>query len=328
MTLFIDDLIHSELELDEYVLDNSALSAFAHCPRRFLYVKVLSLRSRVDALALSFGGAFHAGLAEYYTSGEPVKALRDFAEAATAERSRLQIRIEEAKAAGIKEEYSLEFGMQLLTKYMLRYPRGTDGFQIMVKDGTPLVEQGFTLRLGNGLIVGKMDGVIDDGDLLEHKTTSQYLSPEFLSQYIVHNQITLYMAALRELLGRMPKKCIVNIIRVKEYKTVNKDDKLFSRQYVTRTTAQLDQFLQQLEFRISQVKNFLRIGFDAFYQNAPEACTKWGRICEYMPLCQAQDSDSVEALINGGGYVVEAWEPFDLKGAKSMVALVPKTFEA
>jgi hypothetical protein len=315
--LGIFEKIYNEAELTRLTLDNSILNVFATCPRKFLYRKILNLVPLKSSPALSFGTAFHAGLEAYYTGLDAVSVLKAFADAARLSSSSLAHTRKDAKEKGMKEEHSLEFGLDLMMKYMDRYPLIAENFRIMqTSDGKPMLEKGFALYLHNGILIGKMDGVTDLGDLLENKTTSAYISPEFLAQYTVNNQVSLYLAALRDLLGRRPTRCLMNIIMVKDYKkqTEQQDAQLFRRCVVSRTDSQLDQTIRQLEFRINQVKNFLRIGFDAFYQNAPDACTfKWNT-CEYMPLCQSQEADLIE-MIWHGNYKEEEWIPYDLEGA-------------
>jgi hypothetical protein len=319
----IDDCIFSEAELERLTLDNSILNVFGLCPRKFLYRKILNLVPLKVSPALSFGTAFHAGLESYYSGNEPVDVLKAFADAALAEASSLTLSRGEAKENGMKEEHSIEFGLDLMMKYMNHYPLQNENFKIM-KDakGKSMLEMGFALHLNNGTLIGKMDGVPDPGDLFEHKTTSSYINSEFLSQYTVHNQISLYMAALRDLLGKTPRKCIVNCIMVKDYKkpTEKKDENLFRRVIVSRNDDQLDQTIRQLEFRINQIKNFLRIGFDAFYQNAPDACFFRYHACEYHILCQSQEKELIEMLMTGS-FREEAWAPYDLEGKNVAVEI-------
>jgi hypothetical protein len=262
---------------------------------------------------------------EIIQSTASVAALTAFNERAKEEDACLSLHKQAATDSGTKAEYSIEFGFDLCAKYIERYPLATETFKVMVGgDKKPMLEVGFALHLGNGTVLGKMDGVIDNGDLLENKSTSMYLTDIFLSQYTVHNQVSIYLAALRDLLGRTPKKCVMNLIRVHEYKRkpTEKDAKLFSRVNVQRTDSQLDQTLRQFEFRINQIKNFLRVGFDAFYQSAPDACMHKFGVCEYLPLCMAQEKELVE-MIMYGEYKEEEWVPYDIAGAKTIVDVKP-----
>lgn len=319
----IEDLILTEAETELMTLDNSIMNVFSLCPRKFLYRKILSLVPKQEALPLTYGSAAHAALEAHYSGKNAVEVLKAFVEAAQQEKSKIRIRKSEAKEEGVKEEYSIEFGMDLMAKYMSHYPTEAETFKVKLsEDNEPLLEVGFSLYMANGIVVGKLDGIIDDGDLLEHKTTTQPLTTTYLSQFTVHNQISLYMAATRELMKRKPKKCLVNCIRVKDYKKSNadKDNKLFTRVVVQRSDAQLDQTLKQVEMKISQIKNFCRVGFDAFYQNAPDACFyKWVP-CEYLPLCTAQNQEMIEMLMDGG-FREEVWHPYDKDGAKKEVKL-------
>lgn len=330
----IDELIAIEAaNPKEMTLDDSTLGIFSLCPRKFLYRKILKLVPKKEALALTFGSAFHAAVAAYYSGTDQVGVLRVFAEEAQREVSVMKVRMQDAEESGSRSEYSIEFGFNLMAQYMAAHPIDSESFTVMRDaDGKPLLEVGFSLDLKNGVIVGKMDGIIDDGDLLEHKTTTLYLNDQYLLQFHVHNQISLYLAALREMLGRRPKRCLVNAIFVKEYKrgTLGKEHKLCRRVTTTRTDAQLDQTLRQIEMKIRLVKNFCALGFDAFYQNAPGACTHKFKLCEYHALCMAQDKGLVTMLM--GSYDKREWEPYaiygDAYGERSHVEIKPKVFEA
>ena len=314
----LDDLIYSEAELDKLALDNSILDVFASCPRMFLYQKVWKLRPSKQGPQLTFGSGTHAGLEAYYSN----KTQKEVELAVVREALKLDPEFpksrEDAKAKGFKEEYSLAFMVEMIDNYMRHYPIEEEAFKVMVgADGAPMLEQGFALHLTNGTLIGKMDGVLEGPQLLEHKTTARALNDSYLSQYVISNQIKLYMAALREIIGTTPKKCIVNCMMVKEYKKPRNDadSKFFSRVPVRFTDDQLDQALRQFEFRINQIKNFLRVGFDAFYQCAPKACTYNYSRCAYFPLCMAQEKEVIEMLIAGGSYVMNDWVPYDLENA-------------
>jgi hypothetical protein len=314
----IDDRIYSEAELSSLTLDNSITTVFGICPRKFLYRKVLELVPVQSSPALSFGTAFHAGLQAYYSGKSQIDVLAAFGASAKSSSSSLATTKAEAKEREMKEEHSIEFGLDLMYKYMENYPLSQESFKVMMDaKGEPMLEVGFALHLKNGVLIGKMDGVIDEGDLLENKTAGR-VDGNYKTQFMVNNQISLYLAALREHLGRTPKRAIINIIMVKDYKkpTEKREQKLFQRVFTSRGDTQLDQTIRQFEFRINQIKNFLRIGFDAFYQNAPDACSFHFTTCDYMPLCMAQEKELIEMLMDGGNYKREAWSPYDLEGAQ------------
>jgi hypothetical protein len=117
--------------------------------------------------------------------------------------------------------------------------------------------------------------------------------------------------------GRRPKKAILNIIRLKDYKkkTEEREAKLWSRVHINKTPAQLNDTLLQFDFRMKQIKQALEIGFPAFYQNGPDACKQYFTQCEYFPLCQAQDADLIQMLMYGN-YIQREWSPYEIEGIK------------
>lgn len=332
----IRDIIEMELAKHEMTFDNSILSVFDLCPRQFLYRKILKLVPEKEAFALTFGSAFHAALDVYYSAQPTLLLLREderqefmnktyiaaldaFGKRAQEEISKLPVLISETDEAGAKDEHSIQFGFDLCAKYFTHYPLANESFKMMVDDatGNTLTEVGWAMHLKNGCLVGKMDGIIDNGDLLEHKTTSMTISDEFIAQYNVNNQLAIYLAALREMTGRTPKKAIVNVIRVKNYKkeTEKREAKLWARPIIRKLDAQLDDTIQQFEYRMSKVKEALQIGFPAFYQCGPNACKQFFRLCDYFPLCQAQDAELIQ-MIMYSTFVQREWSPYEIEDIK------------
>jgi hypothetical protein len=348
LSLSINDIIRQEWErnIENLVLDNSILNVFKLCRRKFLYRKILSLVSPKETFALTFGSAFHAALDVYY-SAQPLylllqtekeredllaktmlEALEAFAKRATEEVSKLPTLRSLTAEAKAKEEHSLEFGVNHFSRYMMHYPLAQEKFKIMVDEGSgkAMTEVGWALHLPNGIVVGKLDGGIDDGDLLEHKTTSSTLNEDFLALYNVHSQLNLYLAALRELTGKTPSKAVVNVIRVKDFKrdTEKNEIKIFSRVIIRKNDRQLDDTLQQFNNEIGEVKRAIQIGFPAFYQTCPDACTSFFHLCEYHPLCQAQDRDLIHMIMREN-YVQREWFPYDIEGLPNDKELVELT---
>lgn len=306
---------------DIITVDNSALELFAICPRKFWYRCVNHLVPKKQKLSLSFGGSTHAGLFEYYSGSTTKEAFKAFILEARKEGSRLAKFAEDAIAIGTQAEYSLEFGTSLLGKYFEQHPLEHEDFRPLCdSDGKPFLEVGFCIELANGLYMGKIDGIgvwkEKDNAIIEHKTTKNTVD-RYIKWLNPNNQITGYLKAVKDYLDFDVAKCIVNIIRVKDFKRGSPEDtdqRLFMRHVVERTPAQIDARMRQIDLQINLIKNFLHIGLDAFYMNAPFACNAFGD-CEYKPLCAVsddQDSEMMQMVVNGG-YTKTEWHPYEIE---------------
>lgn len=303
-------------------VDNSALELFAICPRKFWYRCVNHLVPKHQKLSLTFGGATHAGLYEYYSGSTENECLKAFMREAMAEGSKISMYADQAVANGNIAEYSMEFGVGWLMKYMKQHPLESEDFQpLKDQDGKPFLEVGFCVEMKNGLYLGKIDGIgtwkRSDRAIIEHKTTKR-TPGEYLKWMNPNNQITGYLKAVKDYLDYDVAKCVVNILRVKDFKRgdpVDNDQKLFVRGIAERTAGQIDARMRQIDLQIALIKKFLEQGVDAFYMNAPFACNAFGE-CEYKPICNISDSSDSEMvqMIIAGGYRKEEWHPFELDG--------------
>jgi hypothetical protein len=297
-------------------LDNSSLEIFAICPRKFWLRCVQHLVPKKQKLSLTFGGATHAGLYAYHSGLGEKAALKAFLEEAVKEGSKIAKYCDDAVSIGYKSEYSLEFGVSLMSKYIQQHPIDTETFEPMRDhEGNPFLEVGFALELEEGLYIGKIDGIGYHQKrpvVMEHKTTSQTVT-NYIRWLNPNNQISGYLQAVREYLDFDAMECLVNILRIKDYKRgapEDNDQKLFMRTIVKRSHDQVDARMRQINLQMKLIKQFLAIGEDAFYMNAPFACNAFGD-CEYKPLCGIASGDpELVQMVLDGGYKKEEWHPY------------------
>lgn len=321
--LQIDTAIQAFKERSPLILDNSSMDLWMLCHRKFLYRVILQAVKPPKSPPLAFGNAFHAALHSYY-SGQPFKeCMRAFVLAAKEEQDVIQT----YRANADKTEYSLEFGMDLLSKYIAAHPIDMENFVVLGTNDKPYLEMGFSIDVDGGVVVGKMDGIVRMNRnahvyVLEHKTTGKSLNIEYLARFTPHNQLLTYLWSILCLLEEMPRGVLVNIIRVKDYKRGNPrdtDQRLFARLEVTPHPDQIYQRVRQIEHTFRELQIALKVGLDGFTQNAPNACNCWGR-CEYDILCNAQLDHLIEMILHGGAYRTEVWTPYDeLKAVKEVV---------
>ena len=147
----------------------SSAGAFATCPRRFFYSHELGWQPAVEARALTFGKAWH-GFLERLAAGDdnPIETMVESAE-------------------GFDQLTEMEAG----TLYAFAQAF-LDRFHL------PKIKSEVTFRkrmdFTRFTVTGRIDGVTEDGRIVEYKTTSSSIAPE--SDYwlrLKHNlQVLLY----------------------------------------------------------------------------------------------------------------------------------------
>ena len=157
------------------------------------------------------------------------------------------------------------------------------------------VEEWFHKELPDGnLIVGRCDGRLADGKLIEHKTTSGDLDETYIAGLQNDEQILTYMWAygVNDILYTV---CKTPTIRLKK----NETDEEFRQRCIEwfdsdtetkigtidvyRSPEEIEEFatdIQKMSEEISKCTNFYRV---------PSHCMKWGRPCEYMSVCRNYD---------------------------------------
>ena len=187
------------------------------------------------------------------------------------------------------DDYSKESAMALAyEKYI--YPK----FKVKA------VEEWFEKPFGNRghVLVGRVDGVAEDGYLVEHKTTGSDNLEEYEYDLEWDEQILAYMYGynVRKMWYTIVKK---PTIRQKKNET---DEEFFDRMCkwydedtgtkikvveVTRTDEEIAEFEKHLELMADVMEN-AEIEDKYLYRN-PLHCKCWGRRCEYSSICLNYD---------------------------------------
>lgn len=157
------------------------------------------------------------------------------------------------------------------------------------------VEQWFRYFTKSGhLIVGRLDGKTLNDEVIEHKTTSGLVDGDYFARLDLDEQIPTYMLACKSNYVWYTV-CSTPSIRQRKGET---DEEFYLRC--------VDWFSEDTEHKITFVKLFrdddsLKAFADEqdaivsemescklFYRN-PSNCMKWGRMCEYAPVCMNYD---------------------------------------
>jgi hypothetical protein len=332
MTLYLEDKVQhilSKRNPDLLISDNSSLSVWSECNRKYLYRVILSLRDPLEKVSLSFGKAFHSFLENYYKGKPFEECFAAFTLTATKGNSQITVTKDESIENGKDQEYSLEFGFLLCKKYAEQYPLEREYFTPMRDTaGEHYLEMGFALDLVNGIIIGLIDGLslvnaTQQPLVLEHKTTKYNINSSYFSDYNPNNQVSTYLYAASELLGKPVTTALINVIRVKDYKRgtpAENDEKLFGRLETSRDPEQLEQRMRHADFQLGQIKQSIAAGIDGFPMETQSCRTRYGE-CEYRKLCMAK-TDAMLEILAETTYISKTWSPYHvLEGVEKVVEI-------
>ena len=157
------------------------------------------------------------------------------------------------------------------------------------------VEEWQKMTIGEDVFVGRVDGIAEDGRIVEHKTTSISLAEyEFNLQWDEQILAYMFLTGAREVYFTVCKK---PTIRQKQNES---DEEFYNRMLewydtdteskigiilISRTDEEVQQYFEDLKkmiFEMKYTKNF--------YRNLCH-CKCWGRDCEYKSVCLNYDPE-------------------------------------
>jgi hypothetical protein len=319
------------------LFDNTRLSVFKSCPRKYLLEHIYDLRPSMKSAALIFGGAWHEGMDVIWREHAAKKA--DFPSV-----------VAEAYAAFCR--HWIEAGMpppdeidpDEMERMLPRIPQVAEEMfwnylearQYIFKDPSfklIAIEQPFAVPLDpndNSLFyVGRLDKTFEFRRQIivgEHKTTTSYrkalgkggvpFRSDFLDSFSPNSQIDGYLYASRQLYGAKATSVWVDAALV--HKTVHDG---FTFIPVDRQFAQLDAWLWETMHWVDQVESNIAVLNErsadaastrylaAFAKNTGN-CSSYGG-CPMMDICKtiANPATLTEVPL---GYRVESWSPFQI----------------
>ena len=289
------------------IFDSTSLNDYGMCPRKFFFQHELKIVPRgPEPAPLTLGKAVHSFIEAYTLSHDLSNAVDAYEREVELKKADLTV---EKKAGGLITM------MRYIDEYFDAY--GEDGeFPPLVIDGEPMVEKGFAIDVGGGVLWGRIDRIArDDEDpdgyvVLDHKHTSGKITDQKKLYYVISNQMTNYMLATYELFGKPPTKAVVDLIRVtdEEPSRESKTGSQFVRLFVYRSEEELMLRKRELRFQIAVIQEARNYGICGFPKSAPSSCFVWYRPCEYLPLCMAQVDDLVTLVENL--YEKNTWVPY------------------
>ena len=145
-------------------------------------------------------------------------------------------------------------------------------------------------------LIGRVDGIADNGYLVEYKTTSSEITEEYEYNLLWNEQILAYMLA-KDVNIMYYVVCRKPTIRQKKNET---DEEFFQRMidwydedtdskirllYIERTNEEIQQFETDIKAIVKEMKNT-----HLFYK-CTSRCNMWGRRCEYSSVCLNYNPD-------------------------------------
>lgn len=297
-------------------VDNSTLETMGVCERKcqLRYVKGLAPAKEPDAL--EFGRAFHAALATYYKAIDRVdhtvsedlaieSAILAFVDEGRNEHSTLAITRDDTPTAR-----SLERGIDVLRHYFAKHPRNHEHWKIIA------VETGFSCALTSSppiIYRGRIDLIVEMADahwVIDHKTTTS-LGPRYFERLRPNDQITSYLWAASQHLGKPVTKAMLNAICIYKEDKPGRDP--FARGTTMRSEADVAEWHARAVDRAMDVYERLQPGRKhGKFHKSTGYCHTWGG-CPFIPICKIPDDprfDGSRETILASEYEVRPWIPY------------------
>ena len=236
----------------------SRIKTFKSCRRLFELKYIENLAPVEKAEALEVGANYHELLEEFYTTGH-IDSIQDG---------------NYTKAAAMASAY---------VKYI--YPK------LKIAE----CEEWFEYNLADGdKLIGRLDGLTDDGTPVEHKTTGANSIDEYIMDLERDEQILAYMLATgkRKIYYTIIKKPTIRLKkdeieeeffnRMVAWYDEDTDSKIRLLEII-RTDDEVARFKDELMLMVDEMRHT-----GLYYRNTCH-CNAWGRRCEFASICMHYD---------------------------------------
>lgn len=301
--------------MNPLIIDNTKLSSFRSCPRKYYFRHILGLKEDKVAPPLNFNAAIHAGYAGWLT-GLPAdtaigNALRSMqAQEFDPEQWRTPDKVVELLTALFQEEppplvkdkegkplveVSFAFPLLTLDDFNLRKTLDECGYSDLIYCG--IVDMFSTI--GDKIIIVDHKGC----GRLTGKGKEKSLPSYFWEGFKPHCATTGYLWGASHFFSDRIHTVMINGLGCDKYGVS------FGRQTFTYTPEEVDEWRQST---IATVKAMLHLELDnkLSVQYNSDACYNYGRRCEFSAMCSvpASQRKGLESL-----YKVEIWDPMNAR---------------
>lgn len=292
-----------------FIVDNTSLSMFKDCPRKYYYGILQGYRPKTTAAPLTFGGAYHEGL----------EVLdRELARGCSRDEA-IHLALRAAWAKSNDPSFLLDSRrtrtslLRAIVWYADHYksdPMAT----VVLPNGKAAVELSFRIELpfvfGHSddpvFYCGHIDRVVEYNRQIyaaEHKhTVSSIQYDSYWDRYTFSSQISGYVLALQTNFNLNVAGALIDATQV------GATFARFGRRIAHRVQAHQQEWLLDLSYWMSQLDLCLQA--DRWPHNS-EACSKWGG-CQFRSVCFT--SPSVRQAVLEQEFRIEKWNPIKPRG--------------
>lgn len=293
--------------------DNTMISSYKDCPRKYYLRHVKYWRGMGVAMPLAYGLAWHAALDVVWVMGRTCSKEETLNQAYAAfltswrdQGLPMQLTLEDIEKMTPRTPM---IAREMIVGYI-------DRCWNMIRTCDLLApEQPFAVPmpgLEGCYYIGRLDKVIDNGEViaLEHKSTTEYkkdggFKTTYVEGWYSDSQVKGY-----EFGGALffPRLAQVWVDAALVHKTV----RAFRFIPVSHQLPLLEEWIRDTREWITRIEHDL--GRNYFPKNESSCMGKFGP-CSFLPICQTtpdKEVDVREAEDPPAGYLMEKWEPFDI----------------
>lgn len=290
----------------QLAFDNTSLSAFKDCPRKYYYSIIQGYRSKAPATALSFGSAIHV----VYEVFDKAIAEGESRESALRAGCRAALAYPDSYFLGDKKRSRLSL-LRSIIWYEAQFRTATLPSHIF-KNGRIGLELSFIFPLPfpaynceTLYYCGHIDKLTEYSNslfALERKHTVSNLGENFYANYFFSSQIGGYVYAGKVIFETPVSGAIIEATQI-GVNYVN-----FGRAVVHRINSHLEEWMEDTSYWINRIEDAAK---DDFWPHNTEACGKYGG-CPFRAVCSK--APEVRAITLKNDYRVERWNPLEVRG--------------
>jgi hypothetical protein len=304
----------------QFAFDNTSLSIFKECPRKYQLSILNGYRADHEAPPLLFGGWLHLGIEEY--DHKIADGVEHQAALRLAVRLLLEATVTRSKTEDGTEAFSPWTGdakyrtratlIRSLVWYCEHYQ--SDPLETLVlPDGRKALELSFQMALPKFfhldkpyLYCGHIDKIATYSSLglfiQERKHTVQSMGSYYFDRYNPNSQITGYVFSGGTLVSQKINGAVIDAVQVAI------DFSRCARSIQYRHPAQLDEWFQDTLVWITRIEQAQASG--SFPMNT-ESCHKFAG-CQFRPVCSKHPG--VRQSVLDTLFVKKGWDPLKVRG--------------
>lgn len=292
--------------------DSTSLGELKLCPRKYQLRILEGWTPKSTSVHLIFGIAFHSALEHYdhaRARGESFdQAMRCAVRRALAVTWDAKLKRPWMSQDSYKNRENL---LRTVVWYLDHFKEDTIE-TVILADGKPAVELSFRFALpfdspedGPYLLCGHLDKLGRLGTeifIVDRKSTKHQLSMDYFKQYSPDNQFSTYIFAGQAAFGYQISGLICDAAQVLT------EGSRFYREPITRTPAEIEEWVGDLQFWITTAEFYAKQGH---WPMNDKACHVYGG-CPYRDVCNKPPSLRETWLKQG--FEKKIWDPLSIRG--------------